>query len=109
MTGSSLWPVSAERLPGLGSGEMGLGGNGARGVRGLRPLSLPRFPADLPLSPHSRNDSTITCTMPSAELTAAVPVCVQFENRSCTSHNITFKYEKNPIISDINPKKSQIR
>ncbi|PKK21021.1 plexin D1 [Columba livia] len=56
----------------------------------------------------SRNDSTITCTMPAAELTTAVPVCVQFENKSCTSHNITFKYEKNPIISDINPKKSQI-
>uniref|UniRef100_A0A663EUQ6 Plexin-D1 n=1 Tax=Aquila chrysaetos chrysaetos TaxID=223781 RepID=A0A663EUQ6_AQUCH len=56
----------------------------------------------------SRNDSTITCTMPSAELTTAVRVCVQFENKSCASYNITFKYEKNPIISDINPKKSQI-
>ncbi|NXI03332.1 PLXD1 protein, partial [Pachycephala philippinensis] len=56
----------------------------------------------------SRSDSTITCTMPAAELTAAVPVCVQFENKSCASHNITFKYEKNPVISDINPKKSQI-
>uniref|UniRef100_A0A8B9BKU2 Plexin D1 n=1 Tax=Anser brachyrhynchus TaxID=132585 RepID=A0A8B9BKU2_9AVES len=56
----------------------------------------------------SRNDSTITCTMPSAELTTAVRVCVQFENRSCASYNITFKYEKNPIITDINPKKSQI-
>ncbi|PKU39303.1 plexihypothetical protein [Limosa lapponica baueri] len=56
----------------------------------------------------SRNDSTITCTMPSAELTTAVRVCVQFENRSCASYNITFKYEKNPVISDINPKKSQI-
>ncbi|XP_009977662.1 PREDICTED: plexin-D1, partial [Tauraco erythrolophus] len=56
----------------------------------------------------SRDDSTITCTMPSAELTTAVRVCIQFENKSCASHNITFKYEKNPIISDINPKKSQI-
>ncbi|KFR14987.1 Plexin-D1, partial [Opisthocomus hoazin] len=56
----------------------------------------------------SRSDSTITCTMPSAELTTAVQVCVQFENKSCASYNITFKYEKNPIISDINPKKSQI-
>ncbi|NWY51398.1 PLXD1 protein, partial [Chionis minor] len=56
----------------------------------------------------SRNASTITCTMPSAELTTAVRVCVQFENKSCASYNITFKYEKNPIISDINPKKSQI-
>ncbi|XP_010118774.1 PREDICTED: LOW QUALITY PROTEIN: plexin-D1-like, partial [Chlamydotis macqueenii] len=56
----------------------------------------------------SRNDSTITCTMPSAELTTAVRVCVQFENKSCASYNITFKYEKNPVISDINPKKSQI-
>ncbi|NWT88513.1 PLXD1 protein, partial [Lanius ludovicianus] len=56
----------------------------------------------------SRTDSTITCTMPAVELTAAVPVCVQFENKSCASHNITFKYEKNPVISDINPKKSQI-
>ncbi|XP_074770846.1 plexin-D1 isoform X2 [Athene noctua] len=56
----------------------------------------------------SRNDSTITCTMPSAELTAAVPVCVQFENKSCASYDITFKFEKNPVISDINPKKSQI-
>uniref|UniRef100_A0A8C0U5F6 Plexin D1 n=1 Tax=Cyanistes caeruleus TaxID=156563 RepID=A0A8C0U5F6_CYACU len=56
----------------------------------------------------SRTDSTITCTMPAAELTTAVPVCVQFENKSCASHNITFKYEKNPVISDINPKKSQI-
>ncbi|NXJ68739.1 PLXD1 protein, partial [Rostratula benghalensis] len=56
----------------------------------------------------SRNASTITCTMPSAELTTAVRVCVQFENRSCASYNITFKYEKNPVISDINPKKSQI-
>ncbi|NXE73024.1 PLXD1 protein, partial [Cochlearius cochlearius] len=56
----------------------------------------------------SRNDSTITCTMPSAELTTAVRVCVQFENKSCASYNITFKYEKNPIISDINPKKSQL-
>lgn len=57
----------------------------------------------------SRNDSTIACTMPSAELTTAVRVCVQFENKSCASYNITFKYEKNPVISDINPKKSQIR
>ncbi|XP_030314059.1 plexin-D1 isoform X2 [Calypte anna] len=56
----------------------------------------------------SRSDSTITCTMPSAQITAAVPVCVQFENKSCASYNITFKYERNPIISDINPKKSQI-
>uniref|UniRef100_A0A8C6JSQ0 Plexin-D1 n=1 Tax=Melopsittacus undulatus TaxID=13146 RepID=A0A8C6JSQ0_MELUD len=56
----------------------------------------------------SRNASTITCTMPSTELTAAVRVCVQFENKSCASYNITFKYEKNPIISDISPKKSQI-
>ncbi|XP_072732254.1 plexin-D1 [Ciconia boyciana] len=56
----------------------------------------------------SRNDSIITCTMPSTELTTAVRVCVQFENKSCASYNITFKYEKNPIISDINPKKSQI-
>uniref|UniRef100_A0A803XQE7 Plexin D1 n=1 Tax=Meleagris gallopavo TaxID=9103 RepID=A0A803XQE7_MELGA len=56
----------------------------------------------------SRNDSTITCTMPSAELTTAVRVCVQFENRSCASYNITFKYEKNPVVTDINPKKSQI-
>ncbi|NXY34943.1 PLXD1 protein, partial [Pomatorhinus ruficollis] len=56
----------------------------------------------------SRSHSTITCTMPAAEITAAVPVCVQFENKSCASHNITFKYEKNPVISDINPKKSQI-
>uniref|UniRef100_A0A8C3J9H8 Plexin-D1 n=1 Tax=Calidris pygmaea TaxID=425635 RepID=A0A8C3J9H8_9CHAR len=55
-----------------------------------------------------RWDCTITCTMPSAELTTAVRVCVQFENRSCASYNITFKYEKNPVISDINPKKSQI-
>uniref|UniRef100_A0A8C3VFQ9 Plexin-D1 n=1 Tax=Catharus ustulatus TaxID=91951 RepID=A0A8C3VFQ9_CATUS len=51
---------------------------------------------------------SITCTMPAVELTSAVPVCVQFENRSCASHNITFKYEKNPVISDISPKKSQI-
>lgn len=63
----------------------------------------------LPLCPTSRTDSSITCTMPAGELTAAVPVCVQFDNRSCASHNITFKYEKNPVISDINPKKSQIR
>uniref|UniRef100_A0A8C9LAF9 Plexin D1 n=1 Tax=Pavo cristatus TaxID=9049 RepID=A0A8C9LAF9_PAVCR len=56
----------------------------------------------------SRNDSTITCTMPSAELTTAVRVCVQFESRSCASYNITFKYEKNPVVTDINPKKSQI-
>uniref|UniRef100_A0A8C3VEI1 Plexin-D1 n=1 Tax=Catharus ustulatus TaxID=91951 RepID=A0A8C3VEI1_CATUS len=56
----------------------------------------------------SRSDSSITCTMPAVELTSAVPVCVQFENRSCASHNITFKYEKNPVISDISPKKSQI-
>ncbi|XP_030917489.1 plexin-D1, partial [Geospiza fortis] len=56
----------------------------------------------------SRTDSSITCTMPAVELTTAVPVCVQFENKSCASHNITFKYEKNPVISDINPKKSQI-
>ncbi|RLV89067.1 hypothetical protein DV515_00015072 [Chloebia gouldiae] len=56
----------------------------------------------------SRTDSTITCTMPAVALTTAVPVCVQFENKSCASHNITFKYEKNPVISDINPKKSQI-
>lgn len=61
------------------------------------------------LSSRSRTDSTITCTMPAAELTSAVPVCVQFENKSYASHNITFKYEKNPVISDINPKKSQIR
>ncbi|NXR21265.1 PLXD1 protein, partial [Cinclus mexicanus] len=56
----------------------------------------------------SRSDSTITCTMPAVELTTTVPVCVQFENKSCASHNITFKYEKNPVISDISPKKSQI-
>uniref|UniRef100_A0A803WEU1 Plexin-D1 n=1 Tax=Ficedula albicollis TaxID=59894 RepID=A0A803WEU1_FICAL len=57
----------------------------------------------------SRSDSSITCTMPAVELPGAVPVCVQFENKSCASHNITFKYEKNPVISDISPKKSQIR
>ncbi|NWX24079.1 PLXD1 protein, partial [Aegotheles bennettii] len=64
--------------------------------------------ASKPCTDLSRNDSTITCTMPAAELTTAVRVCVQFENKSCASHNITFKYEENPIISDINPKKSQI-
>ncbi|XP_062441465.1 plexin-D1 [Rhea pennata] len=56
----------------------------------------------------SRNDTTITCTMPSVELTTAVRVCIQFENKSCANYNITFKYEKNPVITDINPKKSQI-
>ncbi|XP_072203214.1 plexin-D1 isoform X1 [Excalfactoria chinensis] len=60
------------------------------------------------LSLCSRNDSTITCSMPSAELTTAVRICVQFESRSCASYDITFKYEKNPIVTDINPKKSQI-
>ncbi|NXR08939.1 PLXD1 protein, partial [Semnornis frantzii] len=56
----------------------------------------------------SRSASTISCTMPAAELTSTVRVCVQFENGSCASHNITFKYEKNPVISDISPTKSQL-
>ncbi|KFV70049.1 Plexin-D1, partial [Dryobates pubescens] len=56
----------------------------------------------------SRSDSTISCTVPAAELTGTVPVCVQFENRSCASHNITFKYERNPLISGISPTKSQL-
>ncbi|XP_010220637.1 PREDICTED: plexin-D1, partial [Tinamus guttatus] len=56
----------------------------------------------------SRNDTAIMCTMPSVDLTTAVQVCIQFENKSCANNNITFKYEKNPVITDINPKKSQI-
>ncbi|XP_067400455.1 plexin-D1 isoform X2 [Emydura macquarii macquarii] len=55
-----------------------------------------------------RNATTITCTMPAVELTMAVRVCVQFENQSCINDNITFKYERNPIITDINPTRSQI-
>uniref|UniRef100_F7GEJ6 Plexin-D1 n=1 Tax=Ornithorhynchus anatinus TaxID=9258 RepID=F7GEJ6_ORNAN len=55
-----------------------------------------------------RIDSTITCTMPSVELTTTVRVCVQFENKSCISSNITFNYMKNPVITDISPKKSLI-
>uniref|UniRef100_A0A8D0HJ08 Plexin-D1 n=1 Tax=Sphenodon punctatus TaxID=8508 RepID=A0A8D0HJ08_SPHPU len=55
-----------------------------------------------------RTDTAITCTMPPMETTAAVPVCVQFENKSCTNDNITFKYEKNPSIKDITPKRSPI-
>ncbi|XP_075794852.1 plexin-D1 [Pelodiscus sinensis] len=55
-----------------------------------------------------RNATTITCTMPAAEHTMAVRVCVQFENKSCINDNITFKYEGNPIIADINPIRSQI-
>ncbi|NXM73881.1 PLXD1 protein, partial [Serilophus lunatus] len=56
----------------------------------------------------SRSADAIACTMPPAPLPAAVPVCVQIDNKSCAGSNITFKYEKNPVISDINPKKSQI-
>lgn len=97
MTGSSFLPVSAEP-----------GGAQVRSAW-LRPLCPPWLRSSPCLSPHSRNDSTITCTMPSVELATAVRVCVQFENKSCASYNITFKYEKNPVISDINPKKSQLR
>ncbi|XP_019392531.1 PREDICTED: plexin-D1, partial [Crocodylus porosus] len=56
----------------------------------------------------SRTDATITCIMPAVERTTAARVCVQFENKSCTNDNIVFKYEKNPVITDITPKKSQI-
>lgn len=100
VTGSSL-PVSAICLASEGVLRSTVSGSGHSVCHGF--CSLPC------LSLRSRNDSTITCTMPSAELTTAVRVCVQFENKSCASYNITFKYEKNPIISDINPKKSQIR
>ncbi|KAJ6668300.1 hypothetical protein lerEdw1_015677 [Lerista edwardsae] len=57
----------------------------------------------------SRTDATIICTMPDVEFTTSVPVCVQFENKSCISNDSHFKYEKNPSITDINPKRSQIR
>ncbi|XP_026506045.1 plexin-D1 [Terrapene carolina triunguis] len=56
----------------------------------------------------TRTATTITCTMPAVELTTAVRLCVQFENKSCINDNITFKYERNPIITDINPTRSQI-
>ncbi|EMP35584.1 Plexin-D1 [Chelonia mydas] len=56
----------------------------------------------------ARTATTITCTMPAVELTMAVRVCVQFENKSCINDNITFKYERNPIITDISPTRSQI-
>uniref|UniRef100_A0A8C8SF08 Plexin-D1 n=1 Tax=Pelusios castaneus TaxID=367368 RepID=A0A8C8SF08_9SAUR len=50
-----------------------------------------------------RTATTITCTMPAMELTMAVRICVQFENKSCINENITFKYERNPIITVIKP------
>uniref|UniRef100_A0A452I918 Sema domain-containing protein n=1 Tax=Gopherus agassizii TaxID=38772 RepID=A0A452I918_9SAUR len=56
----------------------------------------------------TRTATTITCTMPAVELTMAVRLCVQFENKSCINDNITFKYERNPTITDINPTRSQI-
>ncbi|XP_054831796.1 plexin-D1 [Eublepharis macularius] len=56
----------------------------------------------------SRTDTTITCTMPGVEVTATVRVCVQFENKSCINDNCTFTYEKNPVITNINPQKSQV-
>ncbi|XP_053234057.1 plexin-D1 [Podarcis raffonei] len=56
----------------------------------------------------SRTDTSITCTMPGVEFTTTVKVCVQFERKSCIGDNSTFKYEKNPSIRDINPKRSQI-
>ncbi|XP_025019211.1 plexin-D1 [Python bivittatus] len=55
----------------------------------------------------SRTDTTIICTMPSVETITHVVVCVQFENKSCIGAN-TFQYEKNPSITDINPKKSPV-
>ncbi|XP_060095626.1 plexin-D1 [Heteronotia binoei] len=56
----------------------------------------------------SRTDTTITCTMPGVEITTTVRVCVQFENKSCISDNCTFTYEKNPVINNISPQKSQV-
>ncbi|XP_044307242.1 plexin-D1 isoform X4 [Varanus komodoensis] len=56
----------------------------------------------------SRTDTTITCTMPRVEFTNDAEVCVQFENKSCIGNNSKFTYRKNPSITDINPKKSQI-
>ncbi|XP_013931200.1 PREDICTED: plexin-D1 [Thamnophis sirtalis] len=55
----------------------------------------------------SRTDTTIICTMPSMETITHVVVCVQFEDKSCIGSN-NFQYEKNPSITDINPKKSPI-
>ncbi|KAL8212635.1 UNVERIFIED_CONTAM: hypothetical protein K2H54_054074 [Gekko kuhli] len=57
----------------------------------------------------SRTDTTITCTMPGVEITTTVRVCIQFENKSCISDNCTFTYEKNPVITNISPQKSQVR
>uniref|UniRef100_A0A670XWZ8 Plexin D1 n=1 Tax=Pseudonaja textilis TaxID=8673 RepID=A0A670XWZ8_PSETE len=55
----------------------------------------------------SRTDTTIICTMPSVETITHVVVCVQFEDKSCIGSN-KFQYEKNPSITDINPKKSPV-
>lgn len=40
-----------------------------------------------------------------------VSVCVQFENSSCQVAELStlYSYEKNPVISDIRPKKSYLR
>ncbi|XP_061474459.1 plexin-D1 isoform X2 [Rhineura floridana] len=56
----------------------------------------------------SRTDTAITCTMPGVEFTTTVRVCVQFEKKTCIGNNSTFKYEKNPSITDISPKRSHI-
>ncbi|KAM3848606.1 plexin-D1 [Vipera latastei] len=55
----------------------------------------------------SRTDTAIICTMPSVETITHVVVCVQFEDKSCIGSN-NFQYEKNPSITDINPKKSPV-
>ncbi|KAK2851599.1 hypothetical protein Q5P01_007875 [Channa striata] len=59
-----------------------------------------------------KTDETIECIMPPAlhAHTDSVTVCVEFENVPCKTDDLSipYTYEKNPIISDIHPKKSYL-
>lgn len=63
--------------------------------------------------PRSKTDDSMECIMPAVAQPQAdqVSVCVQFEDLPCQSAELTtlYSYERNPVISDIHPKKSYLR
>ncbi|XP_071985098.1 plexin-D1 isoform X2 [Engystomops pustulosus] len=57
-----------------------------------------------------RTESSIRCTVPAmgSGPTVTVPVCVQFERRSCLNGNLTFQYKENPVIRSMEPRSSHM-
>ncbi|KAM4651060.1 plexin-D1 isoform 2-T2 [Discoglossus pictus] len=55
-----------------------------------------------------RTESNIQCTVPTVGslYTGDVPVCVQFEGRSCVNSHLTFQYRENPVIKSMSPETS---